>query len=92
LIGFKLTNLILPTQITAPARPLLKKVLANGPLLDDPNNQGEILSWRIFWMTMLNRSAPTAEPTLALDETEIGLLDHLVKDKIRPRRKTLGDI
>ena len=57
-----------------------------------PNNHDEILSWRIFWMTMLNRSAPTAEPTLALDETEIGVLDHLVKDKIRPRRKTLGDI
>ncbi|HQT43798.1 MAG TPA: IS4 family transposase [Halothiobacillus sp.] len=49
-----------------------------------------IISWRIFWITMLNRSAPEARPTLALDETGIGLLDRLVKDKIRHRRKTLG--
>jgi hypothetical protein len=40
-----------------------------------------ILSWRIFWMTMLNRSAAEASPALALTEAEIGLLDHLVKDK-----------
>ena len=40
---------------------------------------------------MLNRSAPHATPTLALTEVEIGLLDHLVKnkDKNLPRRKTL---
>lgn len=51
-----------------------------------------ILSWRIFWMTMLNRSAPTALPSAALTETEIELLDHLVKDKRKPasRRKTLA--
>ena len=49
-----------------------------------------ILSWRIFWMTMLNRAAQDAPPTLALTETEIGLLDHLVKDKAPPRRKTLS--
>ncbi len=30
---------------------------------------------------MLNRSSPYAAPTLALTEAEIGLLDHLVKDK-----------
>ena len=29
-----------------------------------------ILSWRIFWMTMLNRSTPTALPSAALTETE----------------------
>jgi hypothetical protein len=48
-----------------------------------------ILSWRIFWMTMLNRSAPNAPPTLALAEVEIDLLDHLVRDRASPRRKTL---
>ena len=42
-----------------------------------------ILSWRIFWMTMLNRSVPTALPSAALTATEIELLDHLVKDKGR---------
>jgi len=49
-----------------------------------------IISWRIFWITMLNRTTPQAPPALALDETEIGLLDQLVKDKIRTGRKTLG--
>jgi hypothetical protein len=51
-----------------------------------------ILSWRVFWMTMLNRSAPDAAPDLALTEDEIGLLDHLVKDKEPKsfRRKTLS--
>lgn len=51
-----------------------------------------ILSWRIFWMTMLNRSAAEASPALALTEAEIGLLDHLVKDKDQKplQRKTLS--
>lgn len=40
-----------------------------------------IPSWRVLWMTMLNRSGPDAAPALALTEPEIGLLDHLVKDK-----------
>jgi hypothetical protein len=51
-----------------------------------------ILSWRVFWMTMLNRSSPDASPALALTEAEMGLLDHLVKDKnqIPLRRRTLS--
>jgi hypothetical protein len=49
-----------------------------------------ILSWRVFWMTMLNRSAPGALPTLALTATEIALLDRLVNDKPQARRKTLS--
>ena len=40
-----------------------------------------ILSWRVFWMTMINRSAPHAEPDLVLTGTEIALLDRLVPDK-----------
>ena len=40
-----------------------------------------IVSWRIFWMTMLNRSDPNASPSLALTITEIRLLDHIVPDK-----------
>jgi len=42
-----------------------------------------ILSWRVFWMTMINRSAPEAMPKLALTDMEITLLDHLVKDTCR---------
>ena len=40
----------------------------------------------------LNRSAPTAPPNVALTETEIELLNHLVKDKDQAasRRKTLS--
>jgi hypothetical protein len=49
-----------------------------------------ILSWRVFWMTMLNRSAPDALPTLALTVTEIAVLDRLVNDKLQARRKTLS--
>jgi hypothetical protein len=51
-----------------------------------------ILSWRVFRMTMLNRSAPTAAADLALTAAEIDLLDHLVKDKDQQslRRKTLS--
>lgn len=49
-----------------------------------------ILSWRIFWMTMLNRSAPSASPTLALAEVEIRLLDQLVRDRTSSRRETLA--
>lgn len=39
-----------------------------------------ILSWRVFWLTMLNRTAPDAAPTVALTGAEVNLLDHLVAD------------
>jgi hypothetical protein len=39
-----------------------------------------ILSWRIFWMTMMNRLYPEARANLALTSLEINLLDQLVKD------------
>jgi hypothetical protein len=41
-----------------------------------------ILAWRIFWMTMINRSSPEGPPTTALTDIEIQLLDRLVQDKI----------
>jgi hypothetical protein len=40
-----------------------------------------ILSWRVFWMTMMRRAAPDAAATLALTRMEIVLLDRLVPDK-----------
>jgi hypothetical protein len=40
-----------------------------------------IMSWRIFWMTKINRSAPDAAPGIALTKLEVTRLDHLVKDK-----------
>src|SRR6059058_4454507 len=50
-----------------------------------------ILSWRVFWMTMLNRSAPDAPPGLALTKVEIALLDRLVPDQAQapPREDAL---
>lgn len=39
-----------------------------------------ILSWRVFWMTVMNRSAPQAPAKLALTKTEIRLLDHPIED------------
>lgn len=50
-----------------------------------------ILSWRVFWMTMIHRSAPNAGPDLALTDVETTLLDRLVPDKDPPpHKKTLS--
>lgn len=46
-----------------------------------------ILGWRVFWLTMLNRTAPDAPPEIALTEGEIRVLDHLVQDTASARRK-----
>jgi hypothetical protein len=40
-----------------------------------------ILSWRIFWMTMINRTQPEAAPTVALTQLELNLLDRLFPEK-----------
>lgn len=39
-----------------------------------------IISWRVLWLTMLNRTNPNASPKVALTDTEIALLDQLVSD------------
>ena len=43
-----------------------------------------ILSWRIFWITMLNRTHPEASPDEAFTEIDQYLLDELVPDKHAP--------
>src|SRR3546814_18371360 len=48
-----------------------------------------ILSWRVFWMPMLNRSAPQAPQPLALTAQEIALPDRIGHDKPHARRNTL---
>jgi hypothetical protein len=40
-----------------------------------------ILSWRIFWLTMMNRAAPDAAASLAFTALEIKLLQKLVPDQ-----------
>lgn len=51
-----------------------------------------ILSWRLFWVTMINRAAPAASPKLALTDDEIALIDHLAASRNRaPMGRTLSD-
>lgn len=38
-----------------------------------------ILSWRVFWLCMINRDMPDAPARLVFTETELDLLDHLSK-------------
>jgi len=51
-----------------------------------------ILAWRLFWMTMINRVAPTASPRLVLTSDEIDLINHLavLRQRAMPSR-TLAD-
>lgn len=42
-----------------------------------------ILSWRVFWITMINRWMPEALPEMALTQAEIELLNHFVNDNNR---------
>jgi hypothetical protein len=44
-----------------------------------------ILSWRIFWMTMVNRSVASAPPAAVFTSMEQRLLDHLVPDRAPDR-------
>ena len=37
-----------------------------------------ILSWRVFWLTMLNRVEPNLEPALVLSKLETSILDRLM--------------
>ena len=39
-----------------------------------------ILSWRMFWLKMLNRVMPDLEPALMLTELETDILDRLIPD------------
>lgn len=39
-----------------------------------------VLSWRVFWMTMMNRTSPEVSPGVAFTELELWLLDELIQD------------
>lgn len=49
-----------------------------------------ILSWRIFWMTMMNRVAPLVSPLVALTHVETQLLDNLLPEPRKHRKATLS--
>ena len=40
-----------------------------------------LLSWRNFWLTMIDRSTENVPPKVGLTKDEIKLLDHMIKDK-----------
>jgi len=46
-----------------------------------------IINWRIFCLTVLNRTCPDTEPAMALTPSEIDLLNCLVKDSKRSREQ-----
>ncbi len=48
-----------------------------------------IMSWRVFWMTMLNRETLNLSPKLALSELELKILDHVKPDK-KPIKSNLS--
>ena len=51
-----------------------------------------ILAWRVFWMTMICRATPDADPELAITAVEMKLLDQLVpaKDPSLPQTATVS--
>jgi Transposase DDE domain len=49
-----------------------------------------ILSWRIFWMTMMNRVAPLVSPLVALTHIETRLLDSLLPETGKRQKPTLA--
>ena len=51
-----------------------------------------ILSWRVFWLTMLNRTRPNLEPALVLTGLETKILDRLIPDSTAdpPAARTLS--
>jgi hypothetical protein len=49
-----------------------------------------ILSWRVFWMTMINRTQPQADPTIALTQLELDLLDQIFPEKKARAGPALG--
>ena len=51
-----------------------------------------ILSWRVFWLTMLNRIEPNLEPALVLSKLETSILDCLMPNPAHdpPEARTLS--
>ena len=51
-----------------------------------------ILGWRIFWLTMLNRSTRHAAATLAFTPLEIHLLNQLVSTRAQPKSQRAASL
>ena len=51
-----------------------------------------ILGWRIFWLTMLNRSTRNAAPALAFTPLEIKLLNQLAPTSVPQKSRRPGSL
>lgn len=49
-----------------------------------------ILSWRVLWLTMVNRTSPELPAKLVFTEVEMKLLEHLAPAKDGATKKTVG--
>lgn len=50
-----------------------------------------IMSWRVFWLTMLNRETENVPATIALTEAEIQILDHMFPRPDNRKRRILSE-
>ena len=48
-----------------------------------------IVAWRVFWLTMMNRTSPNSPAATVLTDTEIEILDLLGKTE-PPKKKTVA--
>jgi hypothetical protein len=51
-----------------------------------------ILGWRVYWLTMMNRVAPSGSPLTALTGLETRILDRLFKEENKERRHTTAPL
>lgn len=50
-----------------------------------------IVSWRVFWLCMINRTSPQASAALVFTDAEIQLLDHVDPKPPRTPKNTVSD-
>jgi len=48
-----------------------------------------IIAWRVFWLCMINRTAPGSMAKTVFTKTEMRLLDHIVPLKNKPHKNTI---
>jgi len=49
-----------------------------------------IIAWRVFWLCMINRTAPDITARTVFTKTEIKLLDHLISTKEKSHYNTIN--
>lgn len=49
-----------------------------------------IIAWRVFWLTMVNRTNPTTLADVVCSETKIAILNHSVGDPEQPAPKNVA--